>query len=194
MSMVFNMQPTQMKTDAEFTKRRLDAATMEPNYWRFSKLQLNTGEYVPTMAMLMYYLFSVYKASTLPPIAAYGCIISTAGAYSFVVGMATQAGTIWGASLKPPFAPPPLRALGALGRYAGKSPSPFDLNPHPSPQPSPLLLSALSAVTHRPRYAHLQRICRVSLSAYTEERSHTDGHRWYGRDGHLSHEGRPPIT
>jgi len=119
MSMVFNMQPTQMKTDAEFTKRRLDAATSEPNYWRFSKLQLNTGEYVPTMAMLMYYLFSVYKASTLPPIAAYGCIISTAGAYSFVVGMATQAGTIWGASLKPPFAPPPLRALGALGRYAG---------------------------------------------------------------------------
>jgi hypothetical protein len=119
MSFVFNGPSMKAKTNEQYKKMRADPAVGDPTYWRMSRTQLNTEEYVPTMALLMFYLFSVYKASIMPSFAAYSCLVATISTYAFAIGYATQKGTVWGNSLEPPFAPPPLRALATVGRYAG---------------------------------------------------------------------------
>eukprot|EP00966_Prymnesium_polylepis_P332338 7387846-Prymnesium_polylepis.1 len=119
MSFGFNGPAVKAKTDEEFKKIRDDAAFNDPVYWKMSRTQMNISEYVPTMAALMYYLFSVYKGGSLPNFAAYSCLTATMGTFVFAIGYATQKGTIWGHSLKPPFVPPPLRAIGTMVRYAG---------------------------------------------------------------------------
>ena len=119
MTFAFNSKVGEMKSNEEFKKKRTDAAFDAPTYWRFSRTQMNTGEYVPTMAMLMFYLFTVYKGSTMPGLVAYSCLVPTIGSFSFAFGYATQKGTIWGHSVEPPFKPPPFRLIGTMMRYIG---------------------------------------------------------------------------
>eukprot|EP00747_Dinoflagellata_sp_TGD_P187373 gnl/TRDRNA2_/TRDRNA2_44991_c0_seq1.p1 gnl/TRDRNA2_/TRDRNA2_44991_c0~~gnl/TRDRNA2_/TRDRNA2_44991_c0_seq1.p1 ORF type:complete len:150 (+),score=29.02 gnl/TRDRNA2_/TRDRNA2_44991_c0_seq1:84-533(+) len=102
----------------EVMKEGEEKVTSSVSYQKWSKAQVNSAEY-HGLFMAMYavlYAASTGRGKQMRALTGYGCMAGVASSALFAAGVIT--GPIQGANPAKGESPPPIRAVGALGRYA----------------------------------------------------------------------------